>query len=610
MNREKKTCQNCKAQFTIEPEDFAFYEKIKVPPPTFCPECRMQRRFSWRNERSLYRVKCSKSNKNIISGFSHDSNMTVYDRDLWWSDKWDPFEYSQDYDFSKPFFWQFNELMHRVPMPAVFNARTVNCEFTQHTGDSKNCYLLVASWDCENISYAARTQESKDSMDIFAAANCELCFESISVSKLYRTFFSQDSANCDNSFLLYDCRGCSNCFGCTNLRNKSYFIFNEPYSKEAYFKKLVEFDTGSYSKLQILKKKFSELKLRALRKYANIVNSLKITGDNITNTNNCSGCFDVANDIRDCKFIQNALHMKDSYDGYGVGASAELLYEVFDTGIQGARLCFGGILYGGMDVYYSYNCHGSQNLFGSIGLRQKQYCILNRQYTKEEYERLVPRIIEHMNEMPYVDKRGRVYKYGEFFPTELSPFAYNETVAQEYFPLTKEEAENQGYTWKDPEPRTYEITLQSDDLPDHIKDVTDSILKEVIQCAHAKGSPSDSSGQIADAICNEQCTTAFRIIPQELEFYQKMNLPLPRLCPNCRHYQRIKQRNPLKLWHRTCTCNGTESGVTNQESGYRYTNTSTHFHKDQPCPNEFETSYAPEREEIVYCEECYQQEVV
>ena len=63
-------------------------------------------------------------------------------------------------------------------------------------------------------------------------------------------------------------------------------------------------------------------------------------------------------------------------------------------------------------------------------MRNNSYCILNKQYTKEEYEALVSKIIEQMNTMPYVDKNGVTYKYGEFFPIELSPFGYNETVAQ------------------------------------------------------------------------------------------------------------------------------------------------------------------------------------
>ncbi|MGC9603295.1 MAG: hypothetical protein ABSF47_02395, partial [Minisyncoccia bacterium] len=169
------------------------------------------------------------------------------------------------------------------------------------------------------------------------------------------------------------------------------------------------------------------------------------------------------------------------------------------------------------------------------------------------------------------------------FPPELSPFAYNETIAQEYFPLTKGEAEKQGYRWKDPDTKEYQITLLPTKLPDHIKDTGDDILKETIGCAHA-APPAGG--------CTHQCTTAFRIIPEELSFYRRMNLPLPRLCPNCRHYERLAQRNPLKLWHRQCMCDK-----------------ATHTHKGH-CLNEFETSYSPERKEIVYCEQCYNAEVV
>ena len=175
-----------------------------------------------------------------------------------------------------------------------------------------------------------------------------------------------------------------------------------------------------------------------------------------------------------------------------------------------------------------------------------------------------------MNDMPYVDAKGRIYKYGEFFPPELSPFAYNETIAQEYFPLTKEQSIKQGYKWKEKEERNYTIDIKNEDIPDNIKEVNNDIIGKVIECNH-KGT------------CNEQCTEAFKIIPEEIQFYKRMNLPLPRLCPNCRHYARLSQRNPLKLWHRKCMKKG--------------------------CTNEFETSYSPDRLEIIYCERCYQQEV-
>ncbi|MFH1838287.1 MAG: hypothetical protein ABH808_02210 [Candidatus Kuenenbacteria bacterium] len=192
-----------------------------------------------------------------------------------------------------------------------------------------------------------------------------------------------------------------------------------------------------------------------------------------------------------------------------------------------------------------------------------------------------------------------IYRYGEFFPSELSPFCYKETIAQEYFPLTKEQAIEKGYSWKESEERNIIPDIKTNEIPDHIKDVKDDIVGKIIQCEHAE---LKSDGTLT-ANCNEQCSTAFKIIPQELEFYKKMNLPLPRLCPNCRHYQRIKQRNPLKLWHRKCQCHGTHS-----ENGI-YKNTIEHFHGNQPCPNEFEITYSPDKPEIVYCEKCYLAEV-
>jgi len=349
-------------------------------------------------------------------------------------------------------------------------------------------------------------------------------------------------------------------------------MWNEQLTKEEYDKRLKELDIGSYKNLVKAKGKFENFKLKAIRRFANIINSVNVTGDDIINSNNCHDCFFLPGEIKDCKYITNAAdHLNNSYDGYGIGAKAELLYEAMDSGIDSSRQLFALTVWECLNAEYSWNCHGCNNIFGCIGLRNRSYCILNRQYSKEDFEKLRVKIIEQMNKMPYFDKKGRVYKHGEYFPIEISPFGYSETVAQDYFPLFGEEILKNGYNYIEKEKPEYQATIVAKDLPDHIKDVEESILKEVIEC--------------------ESCGRPYKIIQNELIFLRRFNLPLPRKCFECRHQERFKKVNPPKLWHRQCMCDK-----------------ENHFHKGK-CKVEFKTSYAPEREEIVYCERCYQAEV-
>ena len=48
-----KNCKECKKQFEIDSNDKTFYKKVNVPEPKLCPQCRMQRRFAFRNEKEL-----------------------------------------------------------------------------------------------------------------------------------------------------------------------------------------------------------------------------------------------------------------------------------------------------------------------------------------------------------------------------------------------------------------------------------------------------------------------------------------------------------------------------------------------------------------------------
>ncbi|MEI6659840.1 MAG: hypothetical protein WCK91_00240 [bacterium] len=274
-------------------------------------------------------------------------------------------------------------------------------------------------------------------------------------------------------------------------------------------------------------------------------------------------------------------------DGIDVTSSegTELAYETISCGNGAVRTVSAHECASVSDCYYSVNCRQVNNVFGCVALKSKNYCILNKQYTKEEYLELLPKIKKHMEEMPYIDQQGKVYRYGEFFPTEMSYCGYNQSQAFKYFPMTEDEARSRGYRWAPPKERNYSITMKSIDLEDSINSIDDSILDQIIQCEH-KENNQHSFG------CDVECAGAFRVTQQEINFYKLNHLPLPRLCFNCRHIDRIQWRNPPALYPRQCMCD------------------KKHANHEGKCEEQFETSYAPDGFEIVYCEKCYQQEVI
>lgn len=592
---ETKTCQSCKNTFVIDADDFLFYEKMKVPPPTWCPECRLTRRLSFYNKRSLYKGKCGSCGVETFSMYGSTSPYVVYCNKCWWSDNWDSLDYGQDYDFSKPFFSQLHELALKVPQMALGRDESslVNSSYTNAAGNLKDCYLVFLADYTENSYYCDTITNSKDCFDCLSTHQSEQCFDSVNISKCFKVFYSVDCEDCHDVLFSKNLAGCSYCIGCANLRNKQYCIFNEQYTKEEYEAKVKELNLGSTAEIAHMRQKSQEFFQTYPQRYLHGRHNVNVSGDYINYSKNTPHSFFVDNaEYSKYCFLVYGGPTKDSYDYSIYGENASRIYEAVKCGYGVSDLMFcSGVWSSARDCRYSSSCMTSSSLFGCVGVRNKQYCVLNKQYTKEEYEKFVERIIEHMNVEPYRDAQGRIYAYGEFFPPAMSPFAYNDSLAQEHFPLSKKEATAQCYAWKDPEERQFKVTKESSQLPEDVNSANKSILDEVIGCEH-------------EAKCNEQCTKAFKIIPAELDFYQKMNIPLPRLCPNCRHYQRTQQRNPLKLWQRTCMCAGLKSDL-----GI-YMNQSEHFHKEAHCPNEFETAYAPKGKGVVYCEQCYHTELV
>ena len=143
MNAETKVCKNCSEEFTIEPDDFSFYGKLKVPPPTWCPHCRFVRKMVFINQRSLYKGVCGRCHVSMISMYHADTPIITWCPKCHLSDDWDARDYARDYDFSKNFFEQFRELKYSVPHRALDqNERNgESCEYANLCYSSKDVYL-------------------------------------------------------------------------------------------------------------------------------------------------------------------------------------------------------------------------------------------------------------------------------------------------------------------------------------------------------------------------------------------------------------------------------------------------------------------------------------
>ncbi len=575
---ETKNCQNCKTDFVIEPDDFGFYEKMQVPVPTFCSECRLQRRMGSRNERVLYRRECGLCNKKLLALYSLEEPYVVYCTSCWWGDGWDPSIYAKEYDFSKNFFEQYAELKKSVPHENLYQSNFVNSDYSNFGLNHKDCYLVMGGWDNERLYYASQVNGVSDSFDIYLSSKLELSYDSILCSRSSKLLYCNSCEDSSDLFMCTDCRGCVSCFRCTGLRNKMYHIFNKPYSKEDYINEISKFKTNSYSEIRVLRDQFKTFSLSFPVRFSQVRNAVDCTGDNIFDSKNAKYSF-LTNQVEDVKYSVFVSQQKDTYDSTYIGkGGGEMLYEVISS-FGGSKQIVGVRTLFDEDTSYSDDCHNCSNIFGCIGLKKKSYMIFNKEYSKEDYFKIREKIINHMKVKPYLDKKGRSYVYGDFWPIELSPFTYNETKAQEHFPLTKEEALEKGYRWRDRVFGEYKISFEAKNLPDLIDDVEDGIEDGVIECEHV-------------GKCVDNCTVGFKILKSELEFYRRMKLPLPRLCPNCRHMDRVNRANPFKLWDRVCMCDK-----------------QNHTHGEGKCEVEFKTSYSPDSPEIVYCEKCYQQEV-
>lgn len=546
-------CKNCDNQFAIDEKDRNFYKKIDVPEPTWCPQCREMRRMAWCNEWALYQDKCGHCGKAIIGQFPASDPRTQYCVECWWGDKWNPVDYGRDIDWNRSFFEQIHELDIATPHCCVStDIKNINSEYTHHAGQEKNCFMIFHATFAEDCYYGYGLKKTKDCVDVHYCHESELCYECTDVKSCHSLAWCQDCFDCSSSFFLRDCIGCMFCFMCSGLRNKKYCFMNEQLTKEEYEKRLANIDLSSYKELQKYLDEFKKLQKKHTYRYLAENMNENSLGDHLYKAKNCEFCFD-SSDIEDSKYCtQMQLGVKDCYDIYQYGVNVELGYECAMTGTNSYNVHFCYLcLWQVADLLYCIETYSSKDCFGCVGLKKNQYCILNKQYSKEEYFDLKKKLIEKMK------KDG---EFGEFLPIKYSLTPYNVSSAQHWHPKTKKEALEKGWPWQDDLPGTFgKETLK--EIPDNIKDIPENIVDEVLAC--------------------EKCKKNYKIYQQELKYYKRHGYPLPRKCFDCRRKARMDLRNPRQFWKRNC----------------------------DKCKKDIFSTFSPDRDEKVYCKKCYLGEV-
>ena len=521
-----------------------------IPVLPLSPQERMRSILAYRNDRRLFKRVCSMSGEPMISAYHKDTPFPVIKSSLWWGDEWEAMGCGFVPDTNQPFFPQFATLQSQVPREGTSVVNSENCEYNSHTRDSKNGYLNHLSAQCENVLYSHLMISCTDCVDGISNTECTLCFDCGFVKQCYECVKCEESSNCTDCHFSYQLRGCSNCLLCTNLTGKKFYYRNQPCTPEEFAtlkSSLLDGDSATYTATC---KEYEALKTSSPQRATHTLNCEDVLGEHLTDSKHCYGCFDIRSS-EDCFNLWNG-GSNDVIHGYSIllPRSQSVFSCVTIRGCQ--NIFFSSNCWNSNDLWYCDNCVNCADCFGCVGLKKKRHCFFNVQHSPSEYEALARDWRERMI-------AGK--EWGEFFPMQHSPFCYNESAAQDFFPMTQHDIVSEGLRYRefdDAVARSEGSAKEATRPPVHL-----SSLQE---------------GMILDC---PACSLRYRIVQQEIDFYQKMHVPPPQQCPECRLTARIVERCPYSLVSRKCS----------------------------NCSIDLETVYTEQKAPQVLCETCYMEKV-
>lgn len=539
-------CKYCLADFPLYSLEKEQYDKSGFKYPNSCPTCRFRLLYSFFNDKHLYNRKDKKTWKNIISILSDEYSWEVIEansyRNLLVDDLW--FNYWKE--IWSDIFKDFLNLYNDFPKTSRLVFQWVeNWDYSSHVGTSKNLYLSYCVFsECEDIYYSLKITDSKNVFDSYAIASSSNVYSSRTIWTSHDVSFSRNSVDCSWLLFCSDMNNCKECIFCCNQVNKSYMVYNKQYSKEEYekIKKGIYEKLLDYNQFLFLKQKFIEfLDENLIDWLINMNNCQKVNGESIFFSYNCVNVFS-------WNGLSNCINVFVGWD-FAEDKSEKIINSVefwtncentiwsFSFGYNIYNVNFSWFIAISSNIDYCIDLEWCEDCLFCIWLRNKKYCILNKQYEKQDYFKKKQEIIDTLKVS---------WKWWDFIPFEASPFPYNDTLTYDYFKVNKviysdlrEEIIDENAIWivrvfwndfisdaeldlwwkekikikwrtKNKEiniPENMEI-LNSNDIPS-IEEVWSDIVNKTIIC--------------------EETGRPFRIIKQELDYLKKKWFPLPRI---------------------------------------------------------------------------------
>lgn len=504
--------------------------------PTVHPMMRMQRRALFRKDRMLHKRVCDKTGQTLISAFPAKTPFPVWHKDLWWSDEFDGRDYGLEYDPSRPFFEQYAELHSRVPRPHVQTTGCENSDYAHNSNSVKSCYMVFGSDYSENCLYGSYFERSRDCMDSFWIDYSELSYDCLLCNRLYNVQHAFKSDDCRDSMFLWDCQGLTDCFGCVSMSHVQHHIFNEPHTPEEYAAAVAAFRLDTRTGRQAFMQRWAEFKQQKQARRTFMVNAEGCQGNLLTDCEDCQDAYLVADMQRAHHAFLGGVEIRDVVDYTYGGLRVDHCIEACGVSLDSSRCVACAMCWSGSDLTYCDQClQGCKDCFGCIGLKKQQYCILNKQYSKEEYEVLRAQIIESMKQDG---------SWGEFLPFALATYPFLEASASDLvpFPIADFMAMVDKDPWsvrlfeKYPEQRAYLAAenvppspnaTPTPDVPDGIKEVSPA-QNYILRC--------------------EETGRLFALQGPELALYIRMGIPLPTRHPDVRANDRLGLLRSL-LWN-------------------------------------------------------------